>query len=187
MPVLTGFLPRQRQAPADLLLVVARPRAEPVLEGGVVRREKKDRYRGDPALADLPGSLDVDVQEQVAPRIERRLARLPPGPVTVAENVGPFEEPFPGHHGVELRLVHEVVLAPVLLVGAPWARRVGNREIDPVHAGEEALRDARLPRARRGRDHEQRPAIAPAHPLTPGSGSVRESSRTRLSSRARAG
>ena len=71
----------------------------------------------------------------------------------------PFQELVRGQPAVELLAADEVILAAVLLPGAPLARRRGHRQLQLRHPLEQHPRQRALPLTGGARDDEDRRAL----------------------------
>src|ERR1039457_590546 len=114
------------QPPVHFLFVLHPLGAAAIAQAGTehlgVGRHDKDadglRHGG----ADLRGSLDVDVQEQIVAVHAGLFERLASGPVVAAEDLGVLQKHARGDHALELLAGGEVVLAAVFLRAA-WNPR----------------------------------------------------------------
>src|ERR671912_365943 len=82
---------------------------------------------------DLPGALDVDLDQDVAALGQGPGDRLPRRAVPLAEDVGPLQEPAGLDHLVELAAVDEVVVAAFVL---PRPRPTGGGRDGQLQVGQ---------------------------------------------------
>ena len=95
------------------------------------------------------------------PEAIRRSASVAAGPVEVAEDVGVLEELAAGHHGLEGRPRHEIIVHPVAFPGSSCPGRVAARHRQLGHHLDQALDDRRLA-GPRGRRHDEELALPAA-------------------------
>ena len=98
-----------RHAPGDNLVAVLGPAPETRLQGGDRRGQDEDgdHQRPEVGIAELLGTLPVDVEQHIAPGPDRRLDRAARGAVGVAEDNCVLEHLAAGHHRVKPLLGHE--------------------------------------------------------------------------------
>src|SRR5262249_24508793 len=134
------------------------------------------------------------IEQHVAPAGERLLDRRARRPVTMAEDLGPFEQLAVADHGLEAPVIDEMIVLPVPLARALGPRRYRDRQ-DDRGIVEQQMRTRGFARARRRGQPEHQspardrvacpPAWLPGHAATPGSAPARGTARPGFSTRAR--
>ncbi len=112
------FLAGGLEAHGELLLGFGATGADAVRDLGLARQEDEDidegrADRGIGRSADEGRALDVDVHEDVAPRLEVAEDLAFQGAVEAAVDLGMFEKVAPGDPGLEPGAVEEMVVDPV--------------------------------------------------------------------------
>ena len=116
----------------DHLLAILTATMEALLENRQARRQNEDGLGLRQLVADLAGSLPVDVQKHIDPLIQTAFYGLAGGAIVVAKYLGPFEEGTPGYLGLEFLLVHKVVMHAIFLPRPHGAGGVGDGELHPA-------------------------------------------------------
>src|SRR5262245_55208368 len=143
-------------APANDVVAVLRPRLEPPLELG--HRTRQYEHADEIArsmIAQLLRSLPVDVEHYVAAGRQCRLYRRARRSVAMIEHPGRLEQITVAHHGVEARLIDEMIVAAVNLAAPFRPRGDRDRELDPRVRLEQPARERGLAGARRRGQHTQ--------------------------------
>ncbi len=151
------LLPGLLEAAFDRVRAVGPSRQEPAPELPEDGRHDEDQLRREAARPDLPGALDVDVQDDVAGA--RPGLDLGPGrPVAMAVDLRPFDELAARDHGVEPLPGYEMIFAPVDLGPPLRPRRVGHGEPEVPGVREDPPDERRFPASRRAADDEHHDA-----------------------------
>src|SRR5688572_4157157 len=119
------------------------------------RRQDEDADAVGIERAHLPRTLPVDLEDEVLALLEGVLDGLAGGAIPVAVYLGALQELAAALHGEKGRLVHEVVLAPVLLPRARLAGGVGGRQPEAGLVFQQRLDQRGLAGARGRGDDEQ--------------------------------
>ena len=121
--------------------------AQALDELGNRRRQDEDARDIAAHLAiDLQGSLDVDVEEIVAPGFERGFDRLARRAVKIAMHLRPFEKLAALAQSLEAALVDEVVMHAVDLARPAWPRGDGNRKRELIFRLQQETAQSRFAR-----------------------------------------